>query len=581
MKHLSGLDATFLHLETPEMPMHVGGLNVIKLPPGYQGDYYEAVKAHVASRMHLAPVFTRKLETMPFDLANPIWVDDDDIDMEYHVRRIILSKPGSMKQLETYLGRLHSSLIDRSRPLWEFYVIEGLDAQDCGGEVAFYGKLHHAAIDGQAGVALANAILDLTPVPRDVKAPTPKKRNASYQLGVAEMVGAALRNTVMQYVKLAKMLPGAAGAIKTAVKARKNKPAESKGWNMGPRTPLNVAITNQRAFGTTSLSLRAVKDLGKATGTTLNDVVMAVVAGGLRRYLQDNGGVPAKPLIAAVPFSLREAGSTVDAKDLDNQSSMMLIPLATQLADPLERLRAINAAAMSAKSTAGTFKGVIPTDFPSLGAPWILSGLSSLYGRSKLSNKIPPFANVVISNVPGPQFPLYLAGGEFVSYYPASIITHGMALNVTVQSYNGRIDFGLTACRRTLPEAREIAQSMHDAFEELALLVAKVASGEIAPPAPKPVAVAKPGLVKRARGAVASTVSAATGTVKATVKNLAARRQAKTAPVPAAAPPAAPAKPKARKAAAKPIAAKPIVAKKAVVKKPATKPAALPKKRAR
>ena len=378
----------------------------------------------------------------------------------------------------------------------------------------------------------------------------------------------------MQYVKLAKMLPGAAGAIKTAVKARKAKSAQSKRWNMGPRTPLNVAITNQRAFGTLSLNLRAVKDLGKATGTTLNDVVMAVVAGGLRRYLQDNGGVPAKPLIAAVPFSLREAGSTVDAKELDNQSSMMLIPLATQVADPLERLRAINLASLSAKSTAGTFKGVIPTDFPSLGAPWIMSGLSSLYGRSKLSNKIPPFANVAISNVPGPQFPLYLAGGELVSYYPASIITHGMALNVTVQSYNGRIDFGLTACRRTLPEAREVAQYMLEAFDELAVLVAKVASGEIAAPAPKREPIAKPGLVKRAtnKGAntVAGTVSAATGTVKATVKGLAARRKA-VAPAPAPAPAVAPApakKPVAKKAAVKkPVAKKPAAKKTPAVKK--------------
>ena len=151
MKHLSGLDSTFLYLETPETPMHVGGLNLFELPPGHSGDFYEDVKAHVASRMHLAPVFTRKLALMPFELASPVWIDDDAIDLDYHVRRIILPRPGSMAQLETYVGRLHSSLMDRSRPLWEFYVIEGLK----DGRVGFYSKLHHAAIDGQAGVALA------------------------------------------------------------------------------------------------------------------------------------------------------------------------------------------------------------------------------------------------------------------------------------------------------------------------------------------------------------------------------------------------------------------------------------------
>ena len=526
MKHLSGLDATFLYLETPEMPMHVGSLNVIKLPAGYTGDFYEAVKAHVAARLHLAAVFTQKLELMPFELANPVWVPDDDLDLDYHVRRIILSKPGTMEQLETYAGRLHSSLIDRSRPLWEFYVIEGLDPTSCGGEVAFYGKLHHSAIDGQAGIALANAILDLGPTPRPLKAAPTRARKHEYQLGVAELAGAALRNSLMQYVKLAKMIPTAARAIKSAVqqnRAKKKAGEEGRGWSMGPRTPMNVAITNQRSFGTTSLSLRAVKDVGKANGVSLNDVVMTVVAAALRRYLQDNGGVPDKPLIGAIPFSLRDADKPADANKPDNQAAMMLIPLATNLSDPLARLHAIGAAATSAKSTAGTFKGVIPTDFPSLGAPWIMSGLSSLYGRSKISNKIPPFANVVISNVPGPQFPLYLAGGEFVSYYPMSIVTHGIALNVTVQSYNGRIDFGLTACRRTLPDVRDLARYMHDAFEELARLTAKVAASEASPP---PQAAAAPVAKRAARKAVVKAPAKVVAKIPAKPTKIAAKAAA-------------------------------------------------------
>ena len=176
MKHLTGLDAAFLYLESPEMPMHVGSLHVYQLAKSYTGNFYEDVKTHIKKRMHLAPVFHRKLALMPFDLANPMWIEDDDIDLDYHVRSITLPRPGTMTQLENYAGRLDSSLIDRSRPLWEFYVFDGL----ASGGVAFYSKMHHAAIDGQAGVAVANAVLDITPEPRLVK-PAPAKKTAANQ----------------------------------------------------------------------------------------------------------------------------------------------------------------------------------------------------------------------------------------------------------------------------------------------------------------------------------------------------------------------------------------------------------------
>ena len=159
MHHLSGLDATFLYMETPETPMHVGGLNIFELPPGYEGDFLDNLRDHITARMHLAPVFQRKLVNMPFELANPVWVADEDIDLEYHIRSTVLPKPGTRAQLDKLVGRLHSSLLDRSRPLWEFYVIEGM----ADGRLGFYSKVHHAAVDGQAAVALANSIFDVTP----------------------------------------------------------------------------------------------------------------------------------------------------------------------------------------------------------------------------------------------------------------------------------------------------------------------------------------------------------------------------------------------------------------------------------
>ncbi len=501
MKHLSGLDSTFLYLETPETPMHVGGLNLFELPAGYAGDFYEDVKAHVASRMHLAPVFTRKLALMPFELASPVWIDDDAIDLDYHVRRIILPRPGSMAQLETYVGRLHSSLMDRSRPLWEFYVIEGLK----DGRVGFYSKLHHAAIDGQAGVALANAILDIGPVPRTVKAAA-RRPTGKYQLGVAELLGAALSNQLLQYAKLVKLLPGAAravgGAASRALAARKQAKKDGakegpRNWQIGPRTPLNTAITNQRSYATVSIPFADARKVGKAFGASVNDVVLALCSGALRRYLEDLGQVPKKPLIAAVPVSLRAEGDT----SANNQASMTLVNLHTNIADPHKRLAAILASTTAMKTQLASTKSLMPTDFPTFGAPWLMSGVASLYGRSKLADRIPPIANVVISNVPGPQFPLYLAGAKMMTYFPVSIVVHGIALNITVQSYNGSLDFGFTACRRALPDVREMAAHSAESFAELLRLAesaqVSVPDAEITKAAPakshprKPAAAAK------------------------------------------------------------------------------------------
>jgi WS/DGAT/MGAT family acyltransferase len=213
MDHLSGMDASFLHMETPEMPMHVGSLMVLDLPAGYTGDFFEDVKRHVSQRLHLASVFQRKLALMPFELANPVWVDDEDLDIDHHIRHIIMPRPGTPDQLERLVARLHSPLLDRSRPLWELVVIEGL----ASGQVAVYSKVHHAAIDGQAGVALATALLDTSATPRIVKPPRPRRRTNRYQLGVAELAGAALSNTVRQYLKLVKTLPAVARAARTVL----------------------------------------------------------------------------------------------------------------------------------------------------------------------------------------------------------------------------------------------------------------------------------------------------------------------------------------------------------------------------
>ena len=492
MHHLSGIDAAFLYVETPEMPMHVGSLNLLDLPAGYSGDFWDDLKTHVQGRMHLAPLFTRKLALMPFELANPVWVDDDDIDLDYHIRRVVLPKPGTMAQLEALVGRLHSSLLDRSRPLWEFYLIEGLAApvaQDSshetpGQHVAFYSKAHHAAMDGAAGAVLANAILDASATPRVVKTPPARRAQHAYQLGMAELAGAALKNAALQYLKLAKSLPTlarVAGRLVLPAKGADGKRGARlpKGSGLGPRTPFNVSITNQRLFAGRSLPLADAKRIAKLQGVTLNDVVMALCSAALRRYLDERNSLPAKSLVAGVPVSLREVGNA----EMNNQAMAMLVRLATDVADPLARLQAIHTSAVAAKQFTSSIKAAVPMDFPSFGTPWLMTGIVSLIGRSGLATALPPISNVVISNVPGPQTPLYLAGARMRSNFPVSIPAHGMALNITVQSYNGALDFGLTACRRAVPDVRDIADHLGDALVEL-LAAATAQAGQAATAAP-------------------------------------------------------------------------------------------------
>ncbi|HMW00553.1 MAG TPA: WS/DGAT domain-containing protein, partial [Acidobacteriota bacterium] len=273
-----------------------------------------------------------------------------------------------------------------------------------------------------------------------------------------------------QYAKLIWYLPKTAKTLGSALIPEKDASGRRrfswpKNLSLGPRTLFNVSITNQRTFGSVSIPLDEAKQIAKAVNVTINDVVLGLCSGAMRRYLEESGydGVPKKPMVAAVPVSLREAGNT----EQNTQATMMLCSLASHIKDPIERLKAIKSSTSAAKESINNFKAVIPTDFPSFGAPWLMSGLASLYGRSKIADNLPPIANVAISNVPGPPVPLYLAGARMRTYYPVSIIMHGMALNITVESYQGSLDFGLTACRRAIPDVKDLANYIADAHQEL------------------------------------------------------------------------------------------------------------------
>lgn len=497
MKSLSGLDATFLYLETPEMPMHVGSLNLCELPAGFKGSFHKEVQKHIAKRLHLAPVFSRKLAFMPFDLGHPLWVEAETVDVDFHVRRADPARKGSSRhtlpmtvaQAHALCAKLHGELIDRRYPLWEFYIFDRIklpSGQIVGG---FYSKIHHAALDGKGGVVLANALLDLGPTPREVPPPDPAhQRKLQADLKVGKMIGSVFSNSLAQVVKLAKTLPSAASTLggtlaRQALKGSGTGLRPKLPMRLAPKTPFNVAIGAERVFVTATVPLAECRAMGEAVGGTFNDVVLWICSTALRNYLAQHASVPKKSMVAAMPVSLRKAGHN-DASDLGNQVSISLVELGTHLAHPLKRMNAIMASTAKVKTSMQSLKSLLPTDYPSLLAPWLVGGAAraalNAYGKTGMAARLPAVANLAISNVPGPQVPLYLAGARFLSFHPLSIVLHGLALNITIQTYAGHVDFGIIAGKQALPHAQDLARAVEAAFREALSLLAP------APPAAEP-----------------------------------------------------------------------------------------------
>ncbi len=497
METLSGVDGAFLNLETEATPMHVGSLHLFETPPGWKGNFHASVRHMMESRM--VPVLQRRLATLPLGLANPVWVQDT-IDYDHHIRRVKLPRPGGLAELEATVADLHAEVLDRSRPLWMLYVLEGLKS----GEQAYYFKVHHAMLDGQAGVALASAIFSASPEqlpPRRRGARRKPAAAASPEApGTLALAAAAFRHDAAQYVKLVRELPGvvrtlaaivgnSVGAARSAPDATRVAKGEAaslaelrRSASFGPRTPFNVAITPQRGFATAALPRSELKAVAAACGATVNDVVMALCSGALRRWLKRHDKVPRKPLIASMPISLREQGNT----EMRTQATLSLVSLATHIADPLKRLTAIRDSSGATKAVARQAKSVIPTDIPLLGVPWLLGALTRLYGRDAVVDRLPILANVLISNVPGPPVPLYVDGLRMTGYWPLSIVEHGVGVNITLMGYAGQLCFGFVVARNAVPEAGELAADLLDAWEELKAAATPKATSRSAVPASAP-----------------------------------------------------------------------------------------------
>ena len=496
-RKLSAMDASFLYLETPEMPMHVGSMAIFRLPEGYKGDFFEDFKAMIASRLHIAPILKSRLEKAPLDIDHPSWVDDDQFDIDRHIFRASLPAPRDRATLERIVGWMHAKLLNRARPLWEFYVFEGMKDN----EIGLYSKMHHACIDGGAGAALTNMIYDLTPVPREIEPPTERAKVGqeprdiaanlidSYQQlwrqpfdasaaakgielprsGKSDLGSILFDNAMFQIenaVKFAGNVPTLLKSVSDVVgKIADPKSRDSIVGMMSPPTLLNKQISSERSFAGVSISLSRAKAVAKAAGGKLNDVVLAISSGVVRRYLLERGALPSKSMTAAVPISLREEGNT----DANNQVFGMICSIATNVEDPKTRLETIIAQSTKSKEISHPLRALMPqvSNVSMLGAPIMMQILALLYSRSSLSDVLPPTANITVSNVPGPRQTLYAAGAELLHIFPVSISTHGLALNITVQSYRDQLDFGFIAGANIIPHVEVLCSLVPEEFAAL------------------------------------------------------------------------------------------------------------------
>ncbi|WP_458317443.1 WS/DGAT/MGAT family O-acyltransferase [Mycolicibacterium brisbanense] len=472
MKQLSGLDATFLYLETPTTFGHVTGLMIFERPNA-EFDPYAAVYAKYASLIGELEPLRRRLVEVPLGLDHPYWVDDPNFDLDFHIREIHLARPGMADQLADQVSRIVGRPMDRSRPLWEVYVIDGLHS----GRWALLTKYHHATVDGAAGQLMLNIITDTEPdaaPPGPGPAWQPEELPSTVELlrkTAVNLAGHPVKALRVQ-TRLVRQLADAAGIDSLSSAAGKTgsaiKSLARLGKDDGPRIPLptspapptpwNKPITGHRRFAMRTTSLENIKRLKNATGGTVNDIVMAICAGGLRQYLLAHDALPDRPLRAMVPVSIR----TGDEEDpWTNRVSAIFPELPTDCEDPLERVARCREAMLDAKRLLDLMPADQLGDLAQFSAPVLSTSAMRLASRFGLAHRIAatPF-NLVISNVPGPRQPVYFAGAQLRHQFPVSIVTEGQGLNITVVSYLDRLDLGFVVDRELVPDVWDLVD-MH------------------------------------------------------------------------------------------------------------------------
>lgn len=455
---LSAQDATFLHTESPETPMHVGSLVVFEGEPLFDETgrlRIEDFRDHVASRLHLVPLFRKKLMHVPFGQGRPVWVDDPDFDVAYHVRVTALPSPGNEEQFKLLCSRLQSHLLDRSKPLWEIWVVEGLE----GGRVGMIQKTHHALVDGISGVDVATVLLDFSPevadYPREEWIPAPAPN--PIQLLVESLQQRATEPTeIIRSVRAA--FRGPRRVLQRTAELATSFATYLRPETVAPKTSINQRVGLHRRFETVRTSLDDVKTTKNTLGGTVNDVVLAAVAGGLRQLLLSRGeDVTGVKLRAMVPVSVRDESERMK---LGNRVSAMFASLPVGEEDALARLRVVQAATRELKDR----KQAVGAEFLVAMTQYAPQTLLSLASRLAHRQR---FANLVITNVPGPQQPLYVMGAEMLEAFPAVPLVGNTSICVAILSYNGALNLGLMGDRDTCPDLHVLAESIEKSFAEL------------------------------------------------------------------------------------------------------------------
>lgn len=458
MQRLSGLDASFLYLETDSQPMHVCSvieLDTSTMPGGYT---FDRLREAMSVRIRALPEFQEKLANSPLNLDHPVWVDDEHFHIDRHLHRIALPAPGGRAELSEICGHIASLPLDRRRPLWEMWVIEGVAGTDCHrqGRIAVMTKVHHAGVDGVTGANLMSQLCST-----EADAPAPERVAGVGGASGWQIAAGGLLRFAARPLQLANVVPDTVSSVvATLLRAR-------DGLTMArpfaaPRTVFNASISGRRAIAYAELDLEDVKRVKDHFGVKVNDVVMALVSGVLRQYLADRNVLPESSLVASVPISVHGKSDRPGR----NQVSAMFASLETHIDDPVQRLNAIAESNSVAKQHSSAIGATLLQDWSQFAAPAVFGAAMRVYAMTRLTESL-PVHNLVVSNVPGPQIPLYLLGCEVKAMYPLGPIFHGSGLNITVMSLNGRLDVGLIACPELLPDLWDLADEFGVVMAEL------------------------------------------------------------------------------------------------------------------
>jgi diacylglycerol O-acyltransferase / wax synthase len=459
---LTAIDASFLHQEGHNSHMHVGAVTIFEGPPPEFEEFLDSLRM----RLHLVPRYRQKLAEAPLQTGRPVWIDDPNFNLEYHVRQTALPEPGSEDQLMRLVSRVFSQQLDRSKPLWETWLVEGLE----GNRFALISKTHHALVDGIAGVDMAQVIFDLTPVPQEVPHPDEAWQPAR-EPNPIELLADGVAGLAKASVGVALRAVGAAARPQESINELREA-AEGLGeivWagmNPAPETPLNVEIGPHRRFVGVRNELADFKTIKNAFGGTVNDVVLTVVSGSLREWLHSRGvRTEGLELRALVPVSIRAAH---ESGQLGNRIAVMRGPLPVYVEDPVARLQAVRQAMDGLKESKQAVGAEVLTGVQNFAPPTILAQASRLNFSTR-------FFNLIVTNVPGPQFPLYVRGRELEDVFPVAFLPENHALAVAIMSYNGKINFGLLGDYDALPDIGLIADGIEASLEELVSLARREA----------------------------------------------------------------------------------------------------------